>query len=143
MNLWSFSFFEWSNLSIIIHNHQCIYSVIKKHISFMQKKEAQKNSNKASRSREGIHTLQSLSLSLFLSFNHQRHFKSSRLTGSGFTQIYGSVFNLKAFSHYAMKAHTRKTSSSTFIHEMEFSALWLMLNVMREREGGCTTKRHS
>lgn len=76
--------------------------------------------------------------SLLSSF-HQRHFKSSQIYKSRTlytmrqkVNLRGSL-DLKAFSHY-VKAHTRKISSSTFIYEMEFSALQLEFKRERERE---------
>lgn len=92
---WSISF-EWSNLSIIIHNHQCIHFVLhakrnnKKRTNFIhakRKKAAQKSSNKASRSRGEVHSPYNATLNHLVSQIYK-----SRL----FIQIYGAVW-LKSF----------------------------------------------
>lgn len=130
--------FEWSNFSII-HNHQCInftllvfyvHSVIKKHISFMQKKVSSENSNETSRSREAYkhninshvritHPVSSTVLHFvaifLLGLNHHvfhrfAFFIHSHPQQSNESKKSSTVIDLKAFSHYVMKAHmTRQT----------------------------------
>lgn len=156
--------FEWSNFSII-HNHQCInftllvfyvHSVIKKHISFMQKKVSSENSNETSRSREAYkhninshvritHPASSTVLHFvaifLLGLNHHVFHRFAFFIHSHPQQsneskkiIYG--YRLKSFFTLCDesthdKANEMKATSARFIHDdgrMEFSALWWTQN---------------